>query len=89
MVSAAVLAMWLASREPSFENFIVCLAASALAFCSSQKNPFDNAGTKPAFWQAQVREQEGGGVCMQSALLMQQPPEASPFRTLSAAGAFA
>jgi hypothetical protein len=38
---------------------------------------------------AQVREQEGGGVCTQSALLMQQLPEASPFRTLSAAGAFA
>jgi hypothetical protein len=37
----------------------------------------------------QVREQEGGGVCTQSALLMQQLPEASPFRTLSAAGAFA
>ena len=37
----------------------------------------------------QVREQEVGGVCNQSALLMQQLPEASPFRTLSAAGAFA
>ncbi|KAK9845840.1 hypothetical protein WJX81_003921 [Elliptochloris bilobata] len=36
-----------------------------------------------------VREEEGGSVCTQSALLMQQLPKASPFRTLSAAGAFA
>lgn len=46
--------------------------------------------TKPYKWRCvQVREQEVGGVCNQSALLMQQLPEASPFRTLSAAGAFA